>query len=58
MPSSPNRPPQAVDDPNTQHRLLTHEIRVTEADLALAQRRRRWSNITLVFGAMLASSAL
>lgn len=50
MPPSLSRSPQAVDDPNTQHRLLTHEIRIAEANLALAQRRRRWSNITLALG--------
>jgi hypothetical protein len=50
MPPSPTRPSQVVSDPNTQHRLLTHEIRIAEADLALARRRRRWSNITLALG--------
>lgn len=50
MATNPNRPPQAVNDPNTQYRLLSHEIRIAEADLAFAQRRRRWSNITLVLG--------
>ena len=50
MATNPNRPPQAVNDPNTQYRLLSHEIRIAEADLAFAKRRRRWSNITLVLG--------
>lgn len=50
MPSSPSGSPQAVNDANIQYRLLSHQIRVTEADLAHAQRRKRWSNITLVLG--------
>jgi len=44
---------QAVNDANTQYRLLNHQIRVAEANLALARRRRRWSNITLVLGPFL-----
>jgi hypothetical protein len=43
----------AVNDANTQYRLLNHQIRVAEANLALAQRRRRWSNITLALGPFL-----
>lgn len=53
MAPSPSGPPRAVQDPNTQLRLLSHQIRVTESDLAIAQRRRRWSNITLVLGPFL-----
>jgi hypothetical protein len=50
MPPSRSQPPLEAEDANTQHRLLTHEIRIAEASLALAQRRRRWSNVTLAFG--------
>lgn len=46
-------PPLEAEDANTQLRLLTHEIRIAEASLALAQRRRRLSNLTLVFGPFL-----
>jgi hypothetical protein len=50
MPPSRSGLPQTANDANTQHRLLTHEIRIAEAALALAQRRRRWSNISLALG--------
>jgi hypothetical protein len=50
MPPSPSVPDQAVNDANAQHRLLSHQIRVAESHLRLAQRRRRWSNIALVLG--------
>ena len=45
-------PPKQVNDPNAQIDYWSHEIRIAEADLALAQRRRRWSNITLVLSPM------
>jgi hypothetical protein len=53
MPSRPIEPPQAVNDSNTHYRLLSHQIRRVEASLALAQRRRRWSNIALILGPFL-----
>jgi hypothetical protein len=53
MPASRNQPPLEAEDANTQLRLLTHKIRIAEASLALARRRRRLSNVTLVFGPFL-----
>lgn len=35
---------------NDQLLLLNHEIRQTESHLTIARRRRRWSNLSLVFG--------
>jgi hypothetical protein len=53
MSASPSEPPQAVDDPNTQLRILTHEVRIADADLAVAQRRRRLSYIMIALGPLL-----
>lgn len=50
VPRSPSGPDQVINDANAQHRLLSHQIRVAESHLKLAQRRRRWSNIALVLG--------
>jgi hypothetical protein len=50
MPPSRSGQGMSVEDANTQHRLLSHKIRVAEASLKLAERRRRWSNIALIFG--------
>jgi hypothetical protein len=38
------------EDPNAQLLILNHEIRQTESYLAIARRRRRWSNLSLIFG--------
>ncbi len=53
MPPSQDRPQPSTPDANTQHRLKTHEIRVTESHLRAAQRRRRLSNIAIVLGPVL-----
>src|SRR5258708_12006400 len=53
MPPSQNRPQLSAADANVQHRLKSREIRVTEAQLRTAQRRRRQSNIAIVLGPVL-----
>lgn len=53
MPPSQNRPQISATDANTQHRLKSHEIRVTESHLKKAQQRRRQSNIAIVLGPVL-----
>jgi hypothetical protein len=37
-------------DANAQLLTLNHEIRQTESYLAIARMRRRWSNLSLIFG--------
>jgi hypothetical protein len=39
-----------TSDANAQLLTLNHEIRQTESYLAIAKRRRRWSNLSLIFG--------
>jgi hypothetical protein len=53
MPPSQNRPQMSAADANAQHRLKSHEIRVTESHLKKAQQRRRQSNIAIVLGPVL-----
>jgi hypothetical protein len=53
MPPSQNHPQLSAADANAQHRLKSHEIRVTESHLRTAQRRRRQSNIAIVLGPVL-----
>ena len=53
MPPSQSRAQLSTPDANTQHRLMSHEIRVTESDLRKAQRRRRLSNIAIALGPVL-----
>jgi Protein of unknown function (DUF4231) len=53
MPASQNRPQMSAADANAQHRLKSHEIRVTESHLKKAQQRRRQSNIAIVLGPVL-----
>jgi hypothetical protein len=40
-------------DANTQHRLKSHEIRITESHLKKAKLRRRQSNIAIALGPVL-----
>jgi hypothetical protein len=44
---------QLSSDANEQLLTLNHAIRQTEASLANARRRRRWSNLSLIFGPVL-----
>lgn len=53
MPPSQNRPQMSAADANGQHRLKSHEIRVTESHLKKAQLRRRRSNIAIILGPVL-----
>jgi hypothetical protein len=53
MPPSQNRPQMSAADANAQHRLKSHEIRVTESHLKKAQQRRRQSNIAIILGPVL-----
>jgi hypothetical protein len=53
MPPSQNRPQMSAADANAQHRLKSHEIRVTQSHLKKAQQRRRQSNIAIILGPVL-----
>jgi hypothetical protein len=53
MPPSQSMPQMSAADANTQHRLKSHEIRVTESHLKKAQLRRRQSNIAIALGPVL-----
>lgn len=41
-------------DLQEQLRLITHQVRETEHALAVARRRRKWSNLSLIFGPLVA----
>lgn len=53
MPPSTGNLSQRAEDANTKLRVLSHQIRVTEAHLAQAERRRRRSNVALALGPVL-----
>jgi hypothetical protein len=53
MPPSDEQWQMSATDANTQHRLTSHEIRVTESHLKKAQQRRRRSNISIFLGPVL-----
>jgi hypothetical protein len=44
----------SVSDLNEQLLIITHQIREIEHELAVARSRRKWSNLSLVFGPILA----
>src|SRR5882724_12000521 len=53
MPPSQTGSQPSANDANIQHRLLSHQIRIAESHLRLAQRRRRLSNIAIALGPVL-----